>query len=141
MSPSTPYAVAVVPGLINAYEMTIPVFAASAIANADEVTDLVVGHNFEILGIDFVCVTAISTAAKTVTIKPYIDTVVVPGTATAVAGTKAKGEVSIAYRSDPTNRLYGGATSKIKLTASSVTAFSEGAGYWVLYLRNVGNNA
>ena len=141
MATSTPYVTTITPGQVDYYEVTIPVFAASAIANADELTDWIPGHNFEILGIDFVCVTAITTGSKTATIKPYIDTVVVPGTATAVAGTKAKGVVSTAFRCDPTTRLYGSATSKVKLTASAVTAFTEGAGYWVVYMHNTGNNA
>lgn len=134
---STPYATTINDDQPGAYSVSIPVFAASAITNGDELTDWVPGHPFEVLGVEFVCVTPITTAAKTATIKPYIDGTVVPGTATAVAGTKAKGVVTTAFVASG-SKLYGSATSKIKLTASSVTAFVEGAGFWVLKLRNLG---
>ena len=136
--PSTPYAVSVNIGSSpDVVPVSIPVFAASAIANADELTDYIPGFNFEIVGVDFVCVTPITTAAKTATITPYIDAVAVPGCTLVVAGTKAKGVVT--YGSAPTAKVYGGPTSKIKLTASAVTAFVEGAGYLVLKIRNIGN--
>jgi len=139
---STPYAVSVSQALApDIIPITIPVFAASAITNADELTDYIPGFNFEVVAIQFVCVTAITTGSKTVTINPYIDAVIVPGTATAVAGTKAKGVVSTAWTATPGTKLYGSATSKLKLTCSSVTAFTEGAGYWVVQIRNIGNLA
>ena len=139
---STPYVVNVSVGNTpDIIPITIPVFAASAIANADELTDWVPGFNFEVVDIKFVAVTPITTAAKTATINPYIDTVVVPGTATAVAGAKAKGVVSQAWAYNPANRLFGSTTSKLKLTCSAVTAFVEGAGYWVVQIRNLGNLA
>lgn len=139
---STPYAVSVVQGTSpDILTLTVPIFAMSAITNADELTDFVPGFNFEIVQIDHVTVTPVTTAAKTATLKPYIDAVVVPGTATALAGTKAKGVVSTVFVADPNTKLYGSATSKLKLTASSVTAFVEGAGFWVVKLRNIGNLA
>lgn len=140
MATSTPYQTIVNDDQPGMYVMTVPVFAASAITNADELTDFIPGHPFEITGIEFVCVTAITTGAKTAILKPYIDGVVVPGTATAVAGTKAKGVVSTAFVASG-SKLYGTATSKLKLTASSVTAFTEGAGYWAVHIRNLGGNA
>lgn len=117
--------------------MTVPVFACSAITNADELTDFVFGFPYEISKIDFVTVTAITTDSKTATITPYIDGVAVPGTVTALAGTKAKGVVTNVFTATglPT---YGSSTSKFKLTASSVTAFAEGAGYFVITLRATG---
>ena len=135
---STPYATSVSIGAApDVVPVTIPVFAASAIANADELTDYIPGFNFEVVGVDFVAVTPITTAAKTATITPYIDAVAVPGCTLVVAGTKAKGVCT--YGSAPTAKLYGTATSKLKLTASAVTAFAEGAGYFLLKIRNVGN--
>lgn len=139
---STPYATAVSQGVApEVFTLTIPVFACSAIANADELTDFVFGTNFEILKVDFVAVTPITTAAKTATITPYIDAVAVPGTVTALAGTKAKGVVTNVFTASPTSKLYGSATSKFDLTASAVTAFVEGTGYFVVSYRNVGNLA
>lgn len=137
---STPYQTVAYDDQPGMYVMTVPVFAASAIANGDELTDFIPGHPFEVTGIEFVCVTPITTAAKTATLKPYIDGTVVPGTATAVAGTKAKGSVSTAFVASG-SKLYGSATSKLKLTASSVTAFVEGAGYWAVHIRNLGGAA
>jgi hypothetical protein len=140
MATSTPYQTVISDDQPGMYVMTVPVFAASAIANADELTDFIPGHPFEITGIEFVCVTPITTAAKTALLKPYIDGTVVPGTATAVAGAIAKGVVKTAFVASGA-KLYGSATSKIKLTASSVTAFVEGAGYWAVHIRNLGGNA
>lgn len=117
--------------------ITVPVFAASAIANADELTDYVFGFPYEIIKIDFVAVTPITTSAKTATITPYIDGVAVPGTVTALAGTVAKGVVKNVFTATglPT---YGTSASKFKLTASAVTAFAEGAGYFVITFRATG---
>ena len=140
MAVSTPYATNVSVGSApDVIPVTIPIFAMSAIVNGDELTDYIPGFNFEIVGIDHVTVTPITTAAKTALITPTIDAVAVPGCTLTVAGTKAKGVVT--YGVAPTAKLYGTATSKIKITASAVTAFVEGAGYFVLKLRNVGNLA
>jgi len=116
---------------------TIPVFAASAIANADELTDFIPGFPFEVMKIDFVTVTAITTGSKTATLTPYIDAVAIPGTVTALAGAKAKGVVTNVFTATGA-KLYGSSTSKLKLTASAVTAFTEGAGYWAVALRDLG---
>lgn len=116
---------------------TIPVYACAALANADELIDFVPGYPFEIIKMDFVTVTPITTAGKTATLTPKIDGVAVPGTVTALAGTQAKGVVAPLFvASDPPT--YGTATSKIKITGSAVTAFLEGAGYIVLTLRDIG---
>ena len=145
MATSTPYATSVgVSAYPDIIPVTIPVFAASAITNADELIDYVPGFNFEVVKIDWVTVTPITTGAKTATINPKIDGTVVSGTATALAGTQAKGVVVNVW-TPPTSgtslHTYGGPTSKLKITASSVTAFVEGAGYFLVQLRNVGNLA
>lgn len=121
----------------NYYSIQVPVFAATAITNGNELTDFVPGHPFEVMKVEFVAITPITTAAKTATMKPYIDGVVVPGTATAVAGTIAKGVVKTAYVASGV-KLYGSSTSKLVLTASAVTAFAEGAGFWNVTLRDLG---
>ena len=144
---STPYAVNVgVASYPDIIPVTIPVFAASAIANADELTNYVPGFNFEVVKIDFVTVTPITTGGKTATINPYIDGTAVPnGTTTALAGTQAKGVVANVWTGPGTGTVaqgthtYGSATSKLRLVASSVTAFTEGTGYFLVQLRNVGN--
>jgi hypothetical protein len=118
--------------------VTVPVFAASAIANADELTNYTPGFPFEVEKVDFVTVTPITTAGKTATLTPYIDGVAVPGTLTALAGTQAKGAVANVFKQNPYNILQGTATSTIRLTASAVTAFTEGAGYWLITLRDLG---
>ena len=133
---STPYQTTDTIAPTGVYHIQVPVFAASAITNADELTDWIPGHYFTIEKVEFVCVTPITTGGKTATMKPYIDGVVVPGTATAVAGTKAKGVVTTAYVASGTP-LIGTPTSKVKLTASAVTAFVEGAGYWNVTIRRI----
>lgn len=140
MALSTPYQTVINDDQPGMYVMNVPVFAAAAIANADELTDFIPGHPFEVTGIEFVCITPITTAAKTAILKPFIDGVAVPGTATAVAGAKAKGVVSTAFVASGA-KLYGTATSKLKLTASAVTAFVEGAGYWAVHIRNLGGSS
>lgn len=118
--------------------ITVPVFAASAIANADELTDYIPGFPFEVEKVDFVTVTPITTGSKTATLTPYIDGVAVPGTLTALAGAQAKGVVANVFKQNIYNIPQGTATSKLKLTASAVTAFTEGAGYWLVTLRDLG---
>lgn len=140
MATSTPHQTVINDDQPGMYCHTVPVFAASAIANGNEITDFIPGHPFEVVSIDFVAVTPITTAAKTATLKPYIGSTVVPGTATALAGTKAKGVVTQVFLASGT-KLYGSATDKLTLTASSVTAFVEGAGCWVIHIRNLGGNA
>lgn len=145
--PSTPYAVSVgVAAYPDIIPITIPVFAASAITNADELITYTPGFNFEVVKIDFVCVTPITTAAKTATINPKIGSTVIPGTAVALAGTKAKGVVtnvwSSSFQLDPkATRTFGGPTDTLSITASAVTAFVEGAGYFLVQIRNIGNVA
>ena len=137
---STPYQTTVGVANPDIFFVTIPVFAASAITNADELIDYIPGFNFQVVKIDFVTVTPITTSGKTATINPKIDGTVVPGTATALAGTQAKGVVANVWTSS-TTPTYGGPTSKLKITASSVTAFTEGAGYFLVQLHNIGNLA
>ena len=141
MATSTPYQTVVqTSGATDLSIFSIPVFACSAIAAADEITDNVFGCNYQIQKIDFVCVTPITTAAKTATLTPYIDAVAVPGTVTPLAGTKAKGSVTnIFTASTSVAPIYGSSISKFKLTGSAVTAFAEGTGYFNVYLRNIGN--
>lgn len=139
---STPYHTTASVGVAPDVDiLTIPVFACSAIANADELAAYTIGTNFEVLKIDFVCVTPITTAAKTATLTPYIGSTAIPGTVTALAGTKAKGSVTNVFTASATSKLYGGVTDTFKLTGSAVTAFVEGAGYFLVQYRNLGNNA
>jgi len=143
---STPYATSVgVASYPDIIPITIPVFACSAIANADELTTYTPGFNFEVIKIDFVCVTPITTAAKTATITPKISTVAITnGTTTPLAGTKAKGVVSNVWLQNQVPgaaHIYGSPTDTLSITASAVTAFVEGAGYFLVQIRNVGNLA
>ena len=136
---STPYATSVSQGLYpDIIPFTIPVFAASAIANADELTTYIPGFNFEVVKIDFVTVTPITTGSKTATLTPKIGSTAIPGTSTPLAGTQAKGVVAPVWVPSST-KTYGKATDTLSLTASAVTAFTEGAGYFVIQLRNIGN--
>lgn len=119
------------------FPLTIPVYAASAIAAADELTSLVIGGPYELLKVDFVTVTPITTAGKTATITPKIDGVAVPGTTTPLAGTQAKGAVVNVFKASGV-KVFGSAVSTLSLTASAVTPFLEGAGYFVATLRDLG---
>lgn len=142
---STPYATSVGVGAYpDIVTFTIPVFAASAITNADELTTYLPGFNFEIIKIDWVTVTPITTAAKTATFTPKIGSTAIPGTSVALAGTQAKGVVKNVWTTASaltpgSVRTFGGPTDTLSLTASAVTAFAEGAGYFVVQLRNIGN--
>lgn len=140
---STPYPTTIqVPTDVAFISLNVPVFACSALANADEITDLVLGINYQLIKIDFVTVTPITTGSKTCTLTPYIDAVAVPGTVTALAGTKAKGVVTNIYTFNPAlPPVYGSVISKFKLTGSATTAFVEGAGYFVATFRVIGNNS
>lgn len=138
---STPYQTSVSQTVLpTVIPVTIPVFACSAITNADELTSYTPGFNFEVVKIDFVTVTPITTTGKTATFTPKIGSTAIPGTSTALAGAQAKGAVVNVW-TPSSAKTYGKATDTLSLTASAVTAFAEGAGYFVVQLRNIGNLA
>ena len=57
MAIATPYQTIINDDQPGAYTMLVPVYAAAAIANGDELTDFIPGHPFEVTSIEFVTVT------------------------------------------------------------------------------------
>jgi len=110
---------------------------ADAIANGDLLTDYPLDFYGRVRGHKVICDEAITTAGKTATLGAEIGAVAVGGMATALAGTKALGEVT--SLTAPT----GGGTDVFKpgdtlsMVASSVTAFVEGAVTYIVELEEL----
>jgi len=140
MAASTPYQFVSADDQPGGHSINITVPAMSAISAATLVTDYVPGYPFEILGVDFLVTTAVTTGSKGATITPQVDGVNVPGASLVLAGTYALGAF-VAGTSASGTKVYGTASSKIRLVGSAVTAFTEGAGQYNIRLRALGGSA
>lgn len=102
------------------------------ISAADILTDFIIPSGFKLVDIRAAVTKAATTAAKAATLTAKIDSVAVPGAVLALTSANCTplGKVNSATATDV---LSGGANiaynagSKISVTASSVTAFVEGA--------------
>ena len=142
---STPYAssnTSITPGLVS---IPIPQVLAGMAAAADVVTDFVVPFDFQVVGLDFLLTTVVSTGAKAATVTLGIgatgSNVAVPGCALALtsANQTPAGKTTSAPATLPAglNATTYPAGTKICLKSTSVTAFSEGAGVFFIKLRNM----
>lgn len=116
----------------------IPLPPLAGITAADVVTEMYPGIAGTIEYWEFVDTVAVTTAAKLATLNLEIDTTDVTGTlALTSAGLTPKGIV-VGAACTANNTLTK--TSKLSVEASSVTAFVEGEGYLVVYIRPTGND-
>lgn len=117
------------------YPLTIPLPPLATITAADIITDMRLGIEGYIEYAEFVTTIAATTASKAATLNFEIDTTDVTGLTLALttATVTPKGKTLAFGAPTANNRLYR--NSKLSLEASSVTAFSEGEGFIVLYIR------
>lgn len=113
--------------------ISIPFPAMSAIADGDLVTEITPGFAGRIYALEFVCTTAVTTAAKTTTLNAEIGTTNCGGSLT-VAGTYALGATERAQITSPNEFS---ATDKISIEAASTTTFVEGAGVLLIYVDRI----
>lgn len=141
--PSTPYAASsgsAVSGLL-----TIPINSqlAGITGTADLLTDYVVPHSFQVLGLRAAVTTVASTAAKLATVGVFVgptaSAVAVPGASIALttATVTPLGKIFLApATSQGVAATVYPAGTKLQLKCSSVTAFAEGAVTFFIDLRN-----
>lgn len=116
----------------------IPLPPLAGITAADIVTEMYPGIAGVIEYWEFVTTVAVTTAAKAATLNLEIDTTNVTGTlALTSAGLATKGTV-VGAACTAANTLTK--ESKLSVEAASVTAFAEGEGYLVVYIRPTQND-
>lgn len=114
----------------GALAISIPIPAMSGVANGDLVTEILPGFAGRIFAMEFVCTTAVSTAAKTFTVNAEIGTTNCTGSLV-VAGTYALGATErVAVTALNTFDEH----DKISIEIASTTTFSEGAGVLILWI-------
>ncbi len=114
----------------GATTIAIPIPAMSGVANGDLVTEILPGFAGRIFAMEFVCTTAISTAAKATTLNAEIGVTNCTGSLV-VAGTYAVGAVErVALTALNTFDEH----QKISIEASATATFSEGAGLLILWI-------
>lgn len=109
----------------------------SALANGDVLTEIRPGVEGYLEYAEFVTTAAVTTAAKLATLNFEIDTTDVTGGTIALTSAAATpiGKVIPCAAITANNRLYR--ESKLSVEASAVTAFVEGTGYLILYIRPI----
>jgi len=117
-------------------------FLNASLANGDIVVDYVVPFPFKLVELKSVCTAAVTTGSKAATITPKIDGVAVTGCSLAMTSANQT-PIGAVLSSTATDVLAGGnniayaAGSKLKLTASSVTAFAEGSTVFHVLLQSL----
>ena len=142
---STPYVstnTSITPGLTTLFiPQSLPAMAAAA----DVVTDMIIPFDFQVISLEFLLTTVVTTGSKAATVTLGTGPT---GSNTAVAGcvlalTSANQTPAGLITKAPATVPSGiGATTfaagtKICLKSTSVTAFSEGAGVFMIKLRNM----
>lgn len=124
----------------NRIPFTIPLPPLAGITAADIVTEIYPGIEGTIEHVEFVTTVAVTTAAKAATLNLEIDTTDVTGGVLALtsAALTPKGKAIEATAITANNTLTR--TSKLSIEASSVTAFVEGEGFLIIYIRPTNSN-
>lgn len=117
---------------------TIPLPPLATITAADVVTEMYPGIAGTIEYWEFVTTIAASTASKLATLNLEIDTTDVTGSIALTTATVTPKGIVLGAACTANNTLT--ATSKLSVEASAVTAFSEGEGFLVVYIRPARND-
>jgi len=117
---------------------TIPLPPLATITAADVVTEMYPGIAGTIEYWEFVTTIAASTASKLATLNLEIDTTDVTGSIALTTATVTPKGIVLGAACTANNTLT--ATSKLSVEASAVTAFSEGEGFLVVYIRPAQND-
>ena len=142
---STPYQTVDALGTPGYSVIEVPQALAGMAAAADVLTNYVVPYAFQIVSLDFLLTTVVSTGSKAATVTLYTG---LTGAATAVAGcalalTSANQNAAGALTLAPATATAGisattwPAGTNLCLKSSAVTAFVEGAGVFLIRLRNM----
>lgn len=112
------------------------------IAAADFVVDYTVPFPFKVVELKSICTAAVTTGAKAATVTVKLDGTAVTGATVAMTSANQT-PIGAILTGTATDVLAGGnniayaAGSKLKLTGSSVTAFSEGSTVFHITLQNL----
>ena len=120
--------------------VTIPIPALASLTNADIVTSIQPGIEGTIEYLEFVTFTPVSTAAKTATVKAAVNGTAVTGGDLVITSALATPMGKVISSAFPTAGNTITRDSLISLTASSVTAFVEGSGAIIMYIRPTYDN-
>lgn len=120
--------------------ITFPIPALSALTNADIVTNIQPGVEGTIEYMEFVTFAPVTTAAKTATIKAAVNGTAVTGGDLVVTSALATPMGKVISSAFPTAGNVLTRESTLSLTASSVTAFVEGSGSILVYVRPTYDN-
>lgn len=114
-------------------------YVNAAIATGDILVDFVPGYNFKLIGLQAVASTVVTTGSKAATITAKVDGTLTTGGALALtsANLTPLGAVVAGATLTDVNMPVGTPTSKIRLTASSVTTFSEGTTVIYIGIQNL----
>lgn len=121
--------------------LTIPLAAFSAIANGDLVTEIRPGIEGTIEYWELVVGAPVTTGSKLATLNLEIDTTNVTGGTIAMTSAGATPMGKVIPCADITGNNVLTRESLLSIEASSVTAFAEGDGYVVIYIRPAENDA
>lgn len=119
------------------FTVLLPINLASVTTNGDVLTTYTPGYKFKVLSVDFAVTVPVTTADKLATLNVEIGTTDVTGGAVALTSANETPLGKVVAGSAVTAANTGTAASTISVEASSVTAFSEGAGVLILKLQNM----
>lgn len=119
--------------------LTIPLPSLAAIANGTVVNSIYPGIEGTIEQVDFVTSVPVTTASRAATLNVAINGTIVTGSPVAVTSALAT-PMGATIRSTPTALNTITRDSAVTVTASSVTAFAEGSGFLVIYIRPTYDN-
>lgn len=105
------------------------------VTNADLIGAFTPGYAFKVLKLDFLHEKAVTTGAKAATLTPKINGSAITGGVLALAGTYAAGAVTAASTITAANT--GTSAQTFSITASGVTAFTEGNGVIRVRVQNM----
>jgi len=107
----------------------------SAIADGDVVTTITPGFKGQILGLEFVCTTKVTTASKATTLNAEIGTTNITGGTLALTSAGLAASGTVVGSAAPTGLNTFTAADTVSIEAASTTTFSEGAGMIYLLLQ------
>jgi len=118
------------------YDLSIPIDLALVVGNADIVTDVILGHKFQIVAASFLVTEAIVlNGGSTVTLQLDVEATPVTGGVIVLSAASARGVWAAGTAITAGNAV--SATQKISVRSESVTAHTSGKGILILRLKSV----
>ena len=122
---------------IGAYAITIPVPYMTALVAADFLTAYTPGHRFEVLGVSFAVSLPPSTASKLCDVNLELGTTNVTGGVVSLTTANCSAFGGVVNGTAITANAVGSASDTLSIEVTNVTAFIEGAGYFLIRLKNL----